>query len=87
MTVSPLETLAEAVALYDARPAPVTPVALAEALDADVDTIRAYVNDFESNHLLQRVNGGYRPTVTARELLELDIDTETALILDPEPET
>jgi len=86
MTVSPLEVLAEAIALYDARPAPVTPTELAEALDADVDTTRAYVTDFESKHLLQRVSDGYRPTVTARELLELDIDDETGLILDPEPD-
>jgi len=29
---------------------------------------------------------GYRPTVTARELLELDVDEKLLLILDVEPD-
>jgi len=36
-------------------------------------------------HLLGWRDGDYRPTVTARELLELDIDEDELLFLDCDP--
>jgi predicted transcriptional regulator len=81
-----MEILSEAVTAYDARDRPVTPTDVAEATSVDLDAIRATFEEFESKHLLKRVESGYRPTVTARELLELDIDDDALLILDAEPE-
>ena len=86
MTVSHMEVLAETVSRYDSREAPVTAVDLAAEIDADAETIRTCFEDFESKCLLKPVGDGYRPTVTARELLDLDVDDEMLLILDAEPE-
>jgi predicted transcriptional regulator len=86
MTVSHMDVLAETVSHYDSRSAAVTATELASAMDADVETIRDCFEDFESKCLLKPVGDGYRPTVTARELLELDVDDEMLLILDAEPD-
>jgi predicted transcriptional regulator len=60
---------------YDTEEQPVTPAEVANRFDS-----------LESQCLLATVEGGYRPTVTARELLELDIDDDTFLVLDTGPE-
>ena len=86
MTRSQIRVLSETVSRYDARGEPVTPTELAATMGMDTDEVRTCFEDFESKHLLKRVEGGYRPTVTARELLELDVSEETLLILDTEPE-
>jgi len=85
MTVSHMDVLSETVALYDGRGAPVTPPELAEKLDTDDGRIRTCFEDLESKCLLKQVTGGYRPTVTARELLELELSGDLPLVVDPAP--
>lgn len=82
MTTSQIQILSVLISRYDERDEPVTPAELAVAVDADTETVRELLVDFESKHLLQDVEDGYRPTVTARELLELDIAADALLILD-----
>lgn len=87
MTVAQMDVLSLLVTRYDERDAPVTPAEIATAINANPATIREFFEDFESKHLLKRVNGGYRPTVTARELLALDLDDSALVILDAQPES
>jgi len=86
MTVSQIQALSETVQLYETQGEPVTPAGLAAEMDAETEAIRTCFDDFESKHLLKRIDGGYRPTVTARELLELDIENDDLVILDTEPD-
>jgi len=86
MTLSHMEILSETVSRYDSRVAPVTATELASEMDADAETIRGCFEDFESKCLVKPADEGYRPTVTARELLELDVDEGMLLVLDAEPE-
>lgn len=83
VTRNQLQVLAWFVDRYDAAEQPVTPAEAADHFGIDADTARSCFEEFESNHLLQTVDGqGYRPTVTARELLELDFDDTEFLVLD-----
>lgn len=83
MTRNQLQVLSWFVDRYDAAEQPVTPAAAADHFGIDVDTARSCFEEFESNHLLKPVDDrGYRPTVTARELLELDFDDSEFLVLD-----
>jgi predicted transcriptional regulator len=70
---------------YDADEEPVVPAKAAAQFEGDIKTLCDSFDSLESNCLLAAVEGGYRPTITARELLELDIDDDTLVILDPEP--
>jgi predicted transcriptional regulator len=70
---------------YDADEEPVVPAEAAAQFESDMETLCDSFDSLESNCLLAAVEGGYRPTITARELLELDIDDDTLVILDPEP--
>jgi predicted transcriptional regulator len=84
-----LQLLRRLVERYDDRDQPLSPSAVADCVDADIGCVEACIERFESNHLVTRVDeNGYRPTVTARELLELDIDPDedSLLILDSVPE-
>jgi len=80
-----IELLAEIVARYDEREQPVEPADFAST-QGELRSVRSCFEDFESKYLLKAVGDGYRPTVTARELLELDVDDETVLFLDCDPE-
>lgn len=84
MTRSRMQVLSETVRLYDERGEPITPTDLAATTELAPSTVRAYFDGFESKHLLKRAGDGYRPTVTARELLELDVADDVTLILDVE---
>ncbi|MEF8813045.1 MAG: hypothetical protein V5A55_04420 [Halovenus sp.] len=86
MTVSEMQVLSETVTLYETQGGPVTPAGLAAEMEAETETIRTCFDDFESNYLLKQTEGGYRPTVTAHELLELDLEHGDLVILDTEPE-
>jgi predicted transcriptional regulator len=81
-----MNVLSRLVARYDEREAPVTPAEIATVVDADIATVRECFEDFESKHLLKPADSGYRPTITARELLALDVDDDALLILDAQPE-
>lgn len=76
-----LAVLAHVVEWYDDDQQPVTLAALAATLDADEAAIRDCLDQLVANDLLAPVADGYRPTITARELLELDIDFEESLVV------
>jgi predicted transcriptional regulator len=83
MTGNKLQFLSWFVERYDAAEQPVTPIEAADHFGIDVETARTCFDEFESNDLLATVGDrGYRPTVTARELLELDVDDTEFLVLD-----
>jgi len=82
---SQIELLAAIVDRYDQSEQPVRPADFART-PTELRSIRDCFEDFESKHLLAREDGDYRPTVTARELLELDIDEDELLFLDCDPE-
>lgn len=78
--------LARLVEWYDESEEPLSPDTLTEQLDGNHEAIADCLETFAANDFLAPVEGGYRPTVTARELLELDIDfEETVLVLDLNP--
>jgi len=83
-----LQLLREVVDRYDETGQPLPPSAVVDPIDADVARVESCLERFESNHLVARVDDGFRPTITARELLELDIDLDedSLLILDTVPE-
>jgi predicted transcriptional regulator len=87
MSEKQIEVVSWIVDRYDANQQPVTPAEVANHTGSDVETLRSCFENLEANCLLTTVDGGgYRPTVTARELLELDVDDDTFLILDTCPE-
>lgn len=82
-----IQVLSWVVDRYDEDETPVTPAEAASHFGSDIETVRSCFENFERNCLLTTVEAdGYRPTVTARELLELDLDDGTVLILDTDPE-
>lgn len=71
---------------YDDDEQPLRPEELTDELDADREDIADCLEELEANDLLASLEDGYRPTVTVRELLELDIDfEETFVVLDIDP--
>jgi len=85
MTTARMHVLSRLVARYDEREVPVTPREIAAVVDPDLATVQECFADFESKHLLKTAGDGYRPTVTARELLDLDLDDNALVILDAQP--
>lgn len=83
MTATKRRLLELLVTMDEVDATPVEPNRLAERLDTDVETTLAHLQSLESYELVKRQppNGGYRPTVTAHELLALDID-DTFLIIE-----
>lgn len=81
LTELDLTLLARIVERYDDDERPVTPATLSDVVDADESAIEVCLTELASHELLAPVDGGYRPTITARELLELDIDLEDALVV------
>lgn len=87
MTGFQLEVLSCIVDRYDAGNGPVTAASVASDVDCDVRTIQSCLRDLEAYDLIARVEaGGYRPTITGREMLELDLREDSILILDIEPD-
>ena len=69
---------------YDRRERPVTPSEAASGLDLDPAVATHCMDAFADCHLVATEDDGYRPTVTARELLALDRD---GAVVDPCPES
>jgi len=74
MSLPATTILERVVARYDETGVPVTPAGTAERADASVAEVRSLFDRFADCELLVRVDEGYRPTVTARELVALDVD-------------
>lgn len=56
------------------------------AADEDPAAVRERLARLERCDLLVRENGSYRPTVTGRELLALDVENPSVLVVDPDGE-
>ena len=79
---SPHHVLVALVARYDERGSPLSPAVLADALDGDPCTVERRLDGLVDCELAAADPNGYRPTVTGREFLELDIDGGFAVV-DP----
>jgi hypothetical protein len=66
--------LAAAVEYYDSANQPVTPAAITGSLDRSEAAIATRFHQLVDCELLAVVEDGYRPTVTGREFLELDVE-------------
>ena len=74
--------LERVVEVHDRTDGAVQPAGLASAAGCDVATVRDCLASLEECDLVAPVDGGYRPTVTGRELLALDVDDPTWLVVD-----
>lgn len=81
---SPRHVLVALVARYDERGSPLSPAALAAVLDGDTDpcAVERCLDRLVDCELAAAGPDGYRPTVTGREFLDLDIDDGFAVV-DP----
>lgn len=82
MSPSRYDVLVELVALYRESGAPVTTAAVAESLGVPEESLAESVESLRAFELVEATDGRYQPTVTGRELLELDVDPEGTLVLD-----
>lgn len=85
MSRSPYRLLETAVGLYDEGGQPITPADVADRPDAPSDAVDAAFERFVDCELLVPDGVGYAPTITARELLELDLDGDV-IVVDVETE-
>jgi len=82
MTPLPYAVLEAVVDAYRQSGNPVTPTDIAESLDVPVEALEEPIDSLRECELLEPTGGGYRPTVTAHELLELDVGTDDVLVVD-----
>jgi Holliday junction resolvasome RuvABC ATP-dependent DNA helicase subunit len=92
MTLSTHALLTEITDRYQQAGEPVAVQELCESLDVPESAIEDSLDSLCEFELLERTDSGCRPTVTARELLALEIDPDEVLVLDfvdaeGEPET
>lgn len=80
MSPSPYTVLETLVDLYRQSGDPVTARAVAASLDHR--TVEPQCRSLRGHDLLEATGDGYRPTVTAHELLALDVDADDVLVLD-----
>lgn len=82
MSLSPHTVLVTVVDHYEESDAPVTARAVAESQAAPAAELSRSLDSLCEFELLESTEDGYRPTVTARELLALDIELDDALVVD-----
>jgi predicted transcriptional regulator len=82
MSVGKYDVLVSLVDDYEASGQPQSATALADGLDDSTATVVAHLDSLCELDLISRVGDGYRPTVTGRELVALDIDPSGILVLD-----
>jgi len=72
---------------YDGCEQPVTAAEISVICAIGEDSVRTCFDKLQRNHLIKPVDDdGFRPTVTARELLDLNLDYDELLVLDTDPE-
>ncbi len=76
------QLLQAVVARYEDDERPVTPEELTGAVDCNASTVTEKLATLEECDLLVVAGDGYRPTVTAHELLALDIENPELIIVD-----
>jgi predicted transcriptional regulator len=82
MTEISCRLLAATVARYDETGEPVGPRSVARDVEESPEVVADRFDRYVGCALLTPTDGGYRPTVTARELLALDCEGDV-LIVDP----
>jgi predicted transcriptional regulator len=80
MTVTPHRLLEFVVETYDERNDPVLPADIAAQFDISTPEATRQFDRLHDCELVATEEDGYRPTVTARELLELDVDDEFVVV-------
>lgn len=80
MTVTPHRLLAFVVETYDEQNAPLCPSDIAAQFEVSTPEATRQFDRLHECELVTTEGDGYRPTVTARELLELDIDDEFVVV-------
>jgi len=82
MEPSPHSILVTVCELYDSTEEPVSLQQVATAADTSVPHVRPALKGLYQTEFLIRSGDGYRPTVTAREFLELDVELADVAVLD-----
>jgi hypothetical protein len=80
MTPSPYRLLEFVVGTYDDLERPLTPADAATRFGMTREQADECFDRLVECELLVSADDGYRPTITARELLELDIDDEFVVV-------
>lgn len=80
MTVSTSELLAFVVKSYDEHGRPVTTADATARFDADRAAVESGFGTLVDCELVAGVDRGYRPTVTGRELLDLDMTGDLVIV-------
>jgi hypothetical protein len=83
MPVSPHRLLEFVATAYDEHDDPITPATAADEFDTTTAVVAERFERLADCELVRRVEGGYRPTVTGREFLALDLD-EGVVVVDPQ---
>lgn len=83
MSVSNSALLAFVAARYDELGRPVTADEAAARFDVSRASLRRQLDTLAGCELVARQGAGYRPTVTGRELLDLDVAGDL-VVVDPE---
>lgn len=82
MSVSTHTVLVEIVDQTGSADDAVTKAALAKALSVPESALCSPIESLIDCELLEATENGYRPTVTAHELLALDVDVANVLVVD-----
>jgi len=82
MTPPPHTVLVEVFDRYRESGEPVAAETIAESLNVPEERLSSVFESLREFELLVRTDGGYRPTVTAEELLALDIELDDVVVLD-----
>ncbi|ELZ21114.1 hypothetical protein C475_19188 [Halosimplex carlsbadense 2-9-1] len=82
MSPSSHTVLVAVVDQYQNSDEPVTAHSIAESQGLSEEALTRPLESLCELELLESTEQGYRPTVTARELLALDIDPDDVLVLD-----
>ncbi len=82
MAPSPHTVLVEVVDCHRTSDEPVSARAVADSLGVPESALAGPLDSLCEFDLLARTETGYRPTVTAEELLALDIELDDTVVLD-----
>lgn len=82
MDVSPHTVLVAVRDEYDAVDEPVGPEQIATAVGTTSKQIRPILESLCRSEFLAKTAKGYRPTVTAREFLELDVELSDVAVVE-----
>jgi len=74
------EVLEAVVVCYDNRGRHVSAKTVAEHLEAEQDVLADALHTLENCEMIAGKDGQYRPTITGREFLELDLDEGFAIV-------